>query len=138
MLSRLKLLYIDADLLSPDEFPRIVSPSNASHELSYVPEKDILSLFSGFHGGERIRHEANVTHKGINSDLRGKVQTGLRRGEIVAVDTRPGVLATIGPFYADKEGYLRPQEIQESNYPVDKIIRRYEVMVKTYGGRRAA
>lgn len=35
MLSRLKLLYIDADLLSPDEFPRIVSPSSACHELSY-------------------------------------------------------------------------------------------------------
>lgn len=33
MLSRLKLLYIADDLLSPDEFPRIVSPSRACHEL---------------------------------------------------------------------------------------------------------
>lgn len=137
MLSRLKLLYIADDLLSPDEFPRIVNPSSACHELSYIPEKDILSLFSGFRGGERIRHEAGVTHKGINTDLRGKIQSGLRRGEIVAVDTRPGVLATMGPFYADTEGYLRPQGTEEPNYPVDRIVRRYEEMVKSWGGRRA-
>lgn len=137
MLSRLKLLYIADDLLSPDEFPRIVSPSSACHELSYISERDILLLFSGFRGGERIRHEAGVTHKGINADLRNKVQSGLRKGEIVAVDTRPGVLATPGPFYADTEGYLRPQGIQEPNYPVDRIVRRYEEMVKSWGGRRA-
>lgn len=137
MLSRLKLLYVADDLLSPDEFPRIVSPSIACHELSFVPDKDILTLFSGFHGGDRIRLEAGVTHKGISTDLRGKVQSALRRGEIVAVDTRPGVLATMGPFYADTEGYLRPQGLLEPNYPVDRIIRRYEEMVKSWGGRRA-
>jgi hypothetical protein len=137
MSSRLKLLYIADDLLSPDEFPRIVDPAIACHELSYIPDRDILALFSGFRGGERIRREAGVTHKGISSNLRGKVQNGLRRGEIVAVDTRPSVLATIGPFYADTEGHLRAQSIQQSNYPFDRIIRRYEEMVKSWGGRRA-
>lgn len=137
MLSRLKLLYIADDLLSPDEFPRIVNPSTACHELSYIPERDILSLFSGFRGEERIRREVGATHNRIGVDLRGRVQSGLRRGEIVAVDTRPGVLATIGPFYADTEGYLRVQGIPESHYPTDQIIRRYEEMVRSYGGRRA-
>ncbi len=105
MSSRLKLSYIADDLLSPDEFPRIVDPAIACHELSYIRDRDILALFSGFRGGERIRREAGVTHKGISSNLRGKVQNGLRRGEVVAVDTRAGVLATIGPFYADTEGH---------------------------------
>lgn len=45
MFSSLKLLYIADDIISPDEFPRIVSPSSACHGLSYMPDNDILSLF---------------------------------------------------------------------------------------------
>lgn len=48
MFSRLKLLYIADDIISPDEFPRIVSPSSACHGLSYMPDNDILSLFFWF------------------------------------------------------------------------------------------
>lgn len=48
MFSSLKLLYIADDIISPDEFPRIVSPSRACHGLSYMPDKDILSLFLVF------------------------------------------------------------------------------------------
>jgi len=55
----------------------------------------------------------------------------------VAVETRPGVLATIGPFYADIDGYLRPQGLPEPGYPIERIVQRYEEMVKAYGGRRA-
>lgn len=137
MFSSLKLLYITDDLISPDEFPRIISPASACHKLSYMPESDILSLFTGFKGGERIRREIGFTHEGMSSNLRGKVQSALLIGDIVAIETRPGVLATIGPFYADTEGYLRPQGRQEPNYRVDEIIRRYEEVVKSYGGRRA-
>ena len=137
MFSSFKLFYIAEDLLSPDEFPRIEDPAIACHELSYIPEKDILSLFTGLRGADKIRHEAGVTHNGISSDLRGKVQSGLQRGEIVAVDTRPGIFATIGPFYVDTEGHLRTQDIPKSHYPLDKIIRRYEEMVRFWGGRRA-
>lgn len=108
MFSSLKLLYITGDIILPDEFPRIISPSRACHELSFLPDSDILSLFSGFHGGERIRREVGITQNGISSNLRGKVQSELMRGTIVAVETRPGVLATMGPFYVDTEGYLRP------------------------------
>ncbi len=137
MFSSLKLLYIADDVISPDEFPRIVSPSSACHGLSYMPDNDILSLFSGFRGGERIRREVGVTQNGISSNLRARVQSDLMRGVVVAVDTRPGVLATMGPFYADIDGYLIPQGRQEPNYPVDKIVKRYEEVVKSYGGRRA-
>ncbi|ELQ9310795.1 phospholipase [Serratia marcescens] len=137
MFSSLKLLYITGDIILPDEFPRIISPSRACHELSFMPDSDILSLFSGFHGGERIRREVGITQNGISSNLRGKVQSELMRGTVVAVETRPGVLATMGPFYADTEGYLRPQGQQVPNYPVEKIVRRYEDAVKSYGGRRA-
>ncbi|BEM63658.1 MULTISPECIES: hypothetical protein [Serratia] len=101
MFSSLKLLYIADDIISPDEFPRIVSPSRACHGLSYMPDKDILSLFSGFRGGERIRREVGVTQNGISSNLRARVQSDLMSGVVVAVETRPGVLATMGPFYAD-------------------------------------
>lgn len=138
MFSDIKLVYIFEDLISPDEFPRIINPDKASHRLSYIPEKDILSLFAGIRGYELIRHQAGVTHNGISSDLRGKVQAALRRGEIVAVETRPGVLATIGPFYADGEGQLIPYSSHEPGYPVDRIVRRYEDVVKSYGGRRAS
>lgn len=127
MFSSLKLLYIADDVISPDEFPRIVSPSSACHGLSYMPDNDILSLFSGFRGGERIRREVGVTQNGISSNLRARVQSDLMRGVVVAVDTRPGVLATMGPFYADIDGYLIPQGRQEPNYPVDKIVKRYVV-----------
>lgn len=137
MFHDLKLLYITDDLLSPDEFPRIISPPIASHRLSYMPERDILSLFTGLRGEERIRREAGVTHNGISSDLRGRVQDDLQRGEIVAVDTRPGILATTGPFYADTEGYLRRQETPGVGFHADQIIQRYEEMVRRYGGRRA-
>ncbi|HGE8457697.1 TPA: phospholipase [Serratia marcescens] len=137
MFSSLKLLYIADDIISPDEFPRIVSPSSACHKLSYMPDSDILSLFSGFRGGERIRREIGVTQNGISSNLRARVQSDLMRGAIVAVETRPGVLATMGPFYADIDGYLIPQGRQEPNYPIDRIVRRYEDVVKSYGGRRA-
>lgn len=137
MFSRLKLLYIDGDFISPDEFPRILSPSAACHDLSYTSERDILEMFTGFHGNEQIRRETGVTHNGISSDLRGTVQSGLRRGTIVAVDTRPGVLATMGPFYADNEGYLRLQERPAAGFQADHIVRRYEEAVKSWGGRRA-
>ncbi|CAI0909359.1 Uncharacterised protein [Serratia marcescens] len=137
MFSSLKLLYIADDIISPDEFPRIVSPSSACHGLSYMPDNDILSLFSGFRGGERIRREIGVTQNGISSNLRAKVQSDLMSGVVVAVETRPGVLATMGPFYAGIDGYLIPQGRQEPNYPVDRIVKRYEEAVKSYGGRRA-
>lgn len=48
MFSSLKLLYIADDIISPDEFPRIVSPTSACHRLSYMPDNDILSLFFWF------------------------------------------------------------------------------------------
>jgi len=69
--SSLKLLYVAVDLLPPDDFPRIVSPSLACQQMASVPDKNILELFTGFQGGQRIHHEAGVTHKGINADLRG-------------------------------------------------------------------
>lgn len=56
MFSDIKLVYIFEDLISPDEFPRIINPDKASHRLSYIPEKDILSLFAGIRGYELIRH----------------------------------------------------------------------------------
>jgi len=137
MFHSLKLLYIDRDLISPDEFPRILDPVRVSHDIAYMPEKDILSLFTGFNGGERIRHECGVTHNGISSNLRSKVQSDLRSGNIVAVETRPGVLATMGPFYADNEGYLRLQAPPATGFRADHIVQRYEEVVKSWGGRRA-
>jgi len=138
MFHSLKLLYIDRDLISPDDFPRILDPVRVSHDIAYMPEKDILSLFTGFNGGERIRHECGVTHNGISSNpVRSKVQSDLRSGNIVAVETRPGVLATMGPFYADNEGYLRLQAPPATGFRADHIVQRYEEVVKSWGGRRA-
>ncbi|OJH81900.1 phospholipase [Serratia marcescens] len=137
MFHRMKLLYIDRDLISPDEFPQILNPTIAAHDISNTPEKDVLSMFSGFHGNDRIRREAGVSHHGISSNLRGIVQDGLRRGEIVAIDTQPGVFATIGPFYADNEGFLRLQGSTLIGFQASHIIWRYEEVVKSYGGRRA-
>lgn len=56
----------------------------------------------------------------------------VQRGEIVAIDTFPNQLATIGPFYADEKGYLQPYQDQGPGYPVARIIRRYEEMVSHY------
>ncbi|ASL88566.1 hypothetical protein BVG97_13560 [Serratia marcescens] len=88
MFSSLKLLYIADDIISPDEFPRIVSPSSACHGLSYIPDNDILSLFSGFRGGERIRREVGVTQNGISSNLRARVQSDLMSGVVTTIRGR--------------------------------------------------
>lgn len=69
-------------------------------------------------------------YQGTGSSLRGKIISGLERGEIVAIDTFPNQLATIGPFYVDEKGYLQPYQDQGPGYPVARIIRRYEEMVR--------
>lgn len=135
MSANLKLIYVFEDNLYPDDFPRIVSSNIAKSRMSTLSEREILLLFYGFTGRDKITLEAGVTHKGTGSDLRGKVISGLERGTIVAVDTFPNQLATIGPFYADDEGYLRPYQAQGPGYPAARIIRRYEEMVDRYGFR---
>lgn len=50
MLSRLKLLYIDADLLSPDEFPRIVSPSSACHTGGGIASSSRMEYEQAYNG----------------------------------------------------------------------------------------
>ena len=135
MSANLKLIYVFEDNLYPDDFPRIVSSNIAKSRMSTLSEREILLLFYGFTGRDKITLEAGVTHKGTGSDLRGKVINGLERGTIVAVDTFPNQLATIGPFYADDEGYLRPYQAQGPGYPAARIIRRYEEMVDRYGFR---
>lgn len=131
----LKLIYVFDDNLYPDDFPRIVSHQIAISRLSTLSERELILLFYGFSGRDKIMLNAGVSHKGTGSNLRGKVFGALERGEIVAVETFPGQLATIGPFYADEKGYLQPYQQQGPGYPIDRIIRRYEQMVENYGYR---
>ena len=131
----LKLIYVFDDNLYPDDFPRIVSYQIAISRLSTLSERELILLFYGFSGRDKIMLNAGVSHKGTGSNLRGKVFGALERGEIVAVETFPGQLATIGPFYADEKGYLQPYQQQGPGYPIDRIIRRYEQMVENYGYR---
>ena len=129
----LKLIYVFDDNLYPDDFPRIVSNNIAASRFSNIPERELLLLFYGFTGRDKILLNAGMSpYQGSGSGLREKIISGLERGEIVAIDTFPNQLATIGPFYADEKGYLQPYQDQGPGYPVARIIRRYEEMVSHY------
>lgn len=135
MNASLKLLHIFGDRLPPDEFPRIVRPSIAINIVSSLPDRNILSLFSGFNGGGINRYETGINRNQTGLNLQWFVQRGLRQGAIVAVETNPSQLATMGPFYVNAEGYLRPLGLQDIGYPVKRIMDRYEEMVRSYGWR---
>ena len=133
MSANLKLIYVFDDNLYPDDFPRIVSNNIVAGRISNIPDRELLLLFYGFTGRDKILLNAGMSpYQGTGSSLRGKIISGLERGEIVAIDTFPNQLATIGPFYADEKGYLQPYQDQGPGYPVARIIRRYEEMVSNY------
>ncbi|WP_172731598.1 phospholipase [Pluralibacter gergoviae] len=131
MSANLKLIYVFDDDLYPDDFPRIVSNNIVVGRISNIPDRELLQLFYGFTGRDKIMLNAGMSpYQGTGSSLRGKIISGLERGEIVAIDTFPNQLATIGPFYVDEKGYLQPYQDQGPGYPVARIIRRYEEMVR--------
>jgi len=135
MFSGIKLFYTFGDNIHPDEFSRIISPSMAAGRLTGLSVQDLLAQFSGVNGSHFVRSAkgANPYQAGVN--LNNLVSRELERGNIIAVDARPGAIEMMGPFYVTDSGHLRKFGLQEPGYPGDRIISRYEEMVRHYGVR---
>ena len=135
MFTSIKLFFTFEDKVHPDEFPRIISPSLAVSMLHVISVKVLLSRFSGVNGSHSLSSAAGANPNQRGGDLKALIFRELNRGNIIAVEARADRFATIGPFYVTNRGYLRKLGLIESGYPADRIIRRYEEMVKNYGRR---
>jgi len=135
MFTGMKLFFTFGDNIHPDEFSQIISPPIAVSRLHGLSVQDLLSQFSGVNASHSIRSAAGANPNQMGGNLKSLVSRELERGNIIAVDACPGDFATTGPFYVTDSGHLRKFGLQEPGYLADRIISRYEEMVRRYGRR---
>lgn len=92
-------------------------------------------FFPGLSGSSRIVQPSGMNHNRTGFNLQWLVQRELSSGDIVAIDTTPGKILTTGSFYVNEEGHLRPLGLQDTGFHYERIMGRYEEMVKSYGRR---
>lgn len=127
--------------MSPDDFPRILSPSTAHYELDrdyLFGEVAGMSICSQYRVVRNAQSGIGVTGYKEDSAIKRSVFDALNHGELVAIDEGGGIWSpSRHVFYVDDEGRLRryPGSYLPILYPAEGVISCYEKMVKRYGHR---
>ncbi|CAE1148692.1 phospholipase [Serratia rhizosphaerae] len=137
----MRLIFLSFENMSPDDFPRILSPSMAHYEL----DRDYLfggaagmSICSQYRVVRNTQSGIGVTGYKEDTTMKRIVFDDLNHGELVAIGEGGGTWSPSKQvFYVDEEGRLRryPGSYLPILYPVERVISRYETMVKRYGHR---
>lgn len=136
----MRLVYLSSENLAPHKFAQILNPFDAKWEL----EKNYLF---GKSAGASISEKYHITlnsQSGIgvssfqeDTYLKRQALDDLMNGTLVAVDDLCSFWSPNRYFmYIDNKGYLQQYgRSLPTNYPIWKLVERYENMVLKYGGR---
>ncbi|HID9455092.1 phospholipase [Serratia marcescens] len=137
----MKLLSLFSEHTAPESFSRILTPTQARHEL----ERHYLfggaagiSISSRYSITRNTQSGIGVTGYREDAAVKRSVFDDLNRGGLLAIDEEIGAWTpTKYAFYVDAEGRLQryPGSSLPAFYPTGRVIARYEEMVSRYGQR---
>ncbi|MGF2652910.1 phospholipase [Serratia marcescens] len=137
----MKLLSLFSEHTAPESFSRILTPTQAHHEL----ERHYLfggaagiSISSRYSITRNTQSGIGVTGYREDAIVKRSVFDDLNRGGLLAIDEGMGAWTpTKYAFYVDAEGRLQryPGSSLPAFYPTGRVIARYEEMVSRYGRR---
>ncbi|HEP1045501.1 TPA: phospholipase [Serratia marcescens] len=137
----MKLLSLFSEHTAPESFSRILTPTQARHEL----ERHYLfggaagiSISSRYAITRNTQSGIGVTGYREDVAMKRSVLDEINRGGLLAIDKGMGAWSpTKYAFYVDAEGRLQryPGSSLPAFYPTGRVIARYEEMVSRYGHR---
>ena len=137
----MQLIYFMSESLAPEKFARILNPADARYELEryYLFGGSSMSSISSRHTITRNTQSGiGVSSYREDSGMKRGVFDELKRGSLLAVDASIGAWSPVKyPFFINAQGRLQryPGTVLPPQYPVERIIQRYEEMISRYAAR---
>lgn len=137
----MQLIYFMSESLAPEKFARILNPADARYELErhYLFGGSSMSSISSRHTITRNTQSGiGVSSYREDSGMKRGVFDELKRGSLLAVDASIGARSPVKyPFFINAQGRLQryPGSVLPPQYPVERIIQRYEEMISRYAAR---
>lgn len=137
----MQLIYFMSESLAPEKFARILNPADARYELErhYLFGGSSMSSISSRHTITRNTQSGiGVSSYREDSGMKRGVFDELKRGSLLAVDASIGAWSPVKyPFFIIAQGRLQryPGSVLPPQYPVERIIQRYEEMISRYAAR---
>ncbi|CAI0946506.1 phospholipase [Serratia ficaria] len=137
----MKLTYLTFEHTAPESFPWILGPAEARYAL----ERNYLfggaagmSICSRHHITRNTQSGIGITDYREDAAMKRQVLDDINCGRLLAIDERLGAWSpTKNAFYVNTEGRLQryPGSQLPALYPTERVIARYEDMVRRYGYR---
>lgn len=137
----MQLIYFMSESLAPEKFARILNPADARYELErhYLFGGSSMSSISSRHIITRNTQSGiGVSSYREDSGMKRGVFDELKRGSLLAVDASIGAWSPVKyPFFINAQGHLQRYygTVLPPQYPVERIIQRYEEMISRYAAR---